>query len=141
MAFCAVVVFYCLNWFLNYSVYGWKTFYPPSRLRAHFGLQFCCNLSASLFIRGQIPYILYYNVLPSEAGVTGASASLVGDEVEGGGAGLTAASTSAVGAGGSRVSAISLQSSKALQELVARRTVLAVMSHVIQVRNLLLFNQ
>ena len=84
-------------------------------------------------------------MLPSEAGVAGASASLVGDVVEGGGGGggggLTAASTSAAGAGGSRVSAISLQSSKALQELVARRTVLAVMSHVIQVRDLRILKQ
>ena len=76
--------------------------------------------------RGQIPYILYYNVLPSlEVGAGGAPA-LVGDVVDGG-------LTTAPAAAGSRVSAISLQSSKALQELVARRTVLAVMSHVVQV--------
>ena len=81
--------------------------------------------------RGQIPYLLYYNVLPSlEVGGTGASA-VVGDVVD---AGLTTAPSGV----GNRVSAISLQSSKALQELVARRTVLAVMSHVVQVNCLFL---
>ena len=65
-------------------------------------------------------------MLPSELSPGAAAAALVSDVAADGA--LTTTTTT-----GNRVSEISLQSSKALQELVARRTVLAVMSRVIQV--------
>ena len=61
----------------------------------------------------------------SESGV-GTSTAFIGEVGEGGLAPTASGSENPV-------AAISRQSSKALQELVARRTVLAVMSHVIQV--------